>query len=128
MKLTQLSQTTTAVLLLFLSAQAALADSIGEDLDTICGWYNSLATDAKYKSFTVEEKFSFVFDDKSRTHIKYMQIKMYYSALRTTHAEQRYPLMQAYAEGTLGKKWECPSMQTIMREFYTLDPLFQYSE
>jgi hypothetical protein len=110
------------------TSHTASADSIEKDLSTICGWYYSLATEDKYKHFTTEDKFKFVFDQKNQLDIKYMSMRMYYAALRNTHASQRYELMQAYAVGTLGKDWECRPMQAIMREFLTLDRLIQYSQ
>ena len=115
---------------LFLSASVipTSAETIDEDLATICGWYKSLATEEKYKNFSSENKFSFVFDPKTKSSINNIQMKKFYSALRTTQASQRYELMKAYAEGTLGKNWECPPMQQIMDEFNSLDPYFQYSK
>jgi len=107
---------------------AAAADSLEDDFTTLCGWYHSLAEDAKYKDFTAEQKFQFVFAEKNQKTIKYTSLRQFYSALRTTHAAQRYPLLQAYAEGTLGKNWQCPPMQTIMQEFLSLDRNFQYSQ
>ena len=115
-------------LILMATFHIAAANPIGEDLTTICGWYHSLATEDKYKHFTTEDKFKFVFDQKNQLDIKYISMRMYYAALRNTHASQRYELMKAYAEGTLGKDWECRPMQAIMREFLTLDRLIQYSQ
>ena len=106
---------------------ATAADSLEDDFTTICGWYHSLAEDAKYRDFTAEQKFQFVFAEKIQQTIKYTSLRQFYSALRTTHAAQRYPLLQAYAEGTLGKNWQCPPMQAIMQEFLALDRTFQYS-
>ena len=115
-------------LFLLATSHTVSADSIEEDLTTICGWYHSLATEDKYKHFTTEDKFNFVFDDKNQMSIKYASMRMYYSALRTTNAKQRYDLMQAYAQGTLGKDWECLPMKAIMKEFNSLDRQFQYSQ
>lgn len=115
-------------LLLLATSHTACADSIEEDLATICGWYHSLTIDDKYKHFTTEDKFKFVFDQKKQMAIKYTSMRMYYSALRTTEARQRYDLMHAYAEGTLGQDWECLPMKAIMQEFNSLDRYFQYSQ
>jgi hypothetical protein len=115
-------------LILLTALHTASADSIEKDLITICGWYHSLATEDKYKHFTAEDKFNFVFDQKTQLNIKYASMRMYYSALRTTEASQRYELMQAYAEGILGKDWECQPMKAIMQEFNSLDRYFQYSQ
>ncbi|KPJ89404.1 MAG: hypothetical protein AMJ53_15770 [Gammaproteobacteria bacterium SG8_11] len=108
--------------------QTAKADLFTQDMTTICGWYQSLLNDEKYKSATAENKFVFAFEEKRQDEIKSAPIRMFYTALRTTEATQRYDLFKAYAEGIMGKSWECPAMQTIMREFVALDPLFQYSQ
>lgn len=113
---------------LTLTTPTVQAASIAEDLATICGWYESLSTESQYQQFTVKDKFKFVFDPKIQSDIKYTSMRMYYSALRTTEARQRYDLMQAYASGTLGKDWHCPPMQAIMQEFISLDRLFQYTQ
>jgi hypothetical protein len=113
---------------LSVSPHYAKAATIADDLATICGWYESLASDDKYKHFTAEDKFKFVFNPKIQMEIHYASMRMYYSALRTTEARQRYDLMQAYASGTLGKDWHCPPMQAIMQEFIALDRFFQYSQ
>jgi hypothetical protein len=124
---TTVLSTTAIVLLLSVTIPSAKAASIAEDLATICGWYESLSTENQYKDFSLKDKFNFVFDPKTQAGIKYTSMRMYYSALRTTEAPQRYDLMQAYASGTLGKDWQCPSMKAIMQEFNSLDRLFQYS-
>jgi hypothetical protein len=124
---TTVLSTTAIVLLLSVTIPSAKAASIGEDLATICSWYESLTSESQYKHFTLKDKFNFVFDPKTQADIKYTSMRMYYSALRTTEAQQRYDLMQAYASGSLGKDWQCPSMKTIMQEFISLDRLFQYS-
>jgi hypothetical protein len=128
MKLTQVLSATITTLLLSASSFPAQAETLEDDFTTICGWYNSLATDAKYKSFTAKKKFTFVFDPKIQDGIKNMQLRSFYSALRTTQSTQRYEFLKSYAEGTLGKNWDCPSMQKIMDEFNALDPYFQYAK
>jgi len=118
-----------ALLFVVISAGTpANADSIEEDFTTICGWYKSLATEEKFKDFSTEKRFTFVFDPKTQNTIKNIQLKSFYSALRTTQAEQRYEFIKAYAEGTLGKNWDCPPMQKILNEFVKLDPIFQYAK
>ena len=104
------------------------AETLDDDFATICGWYKSLASEDKYKGFTTENKFTYVFDPKTQSGINNLQLKSFYAALRATQASQRYEFIKAYAEGTLGKNWECPPMQQIMDEFNTLDPYFQYAK
>lgn len=105
-----------------------LAGTLEEDFVTICGWYKSLATEDKFKGYTTEKKFSYVFDPKLQNSVTDMQLKSFYAALRTTQANQRYEFIKSYAEGTLGKNWDCPPMEQIMTEFNSLDPYFQYSK
>lgn len=115
-------------LLAFLAhTPTTMAATIEQDLTTICGRYETLARDEKFRDFTTENKFSFVFNEKFQQDITNMNMRMFYSALRTTESKQRFDLMKAYAEGTLGKNWECPPMKEIMREFNGIDPLVQYA-
>ena len=115
---------------MFLSAVSSpiQAETLEEDFAAICGWYKSLASDEKFKDFTTEKKFTFVFDPKTQSSIKNIQLKSFYAALRTTQAAQRFEFIKSYAEGTLGKSWDCPPMQQIMAEFVNLAPLFQYAK
>ena len=119
-----LSIITTAFLL---SPPVSKGDTIDQDLATICSWYKSLATEEKFKSFSAENKFAFVFNTKIQQDIKNIQMQMFYSALRNTHSTQRYELMKGYAEGTSGKSWECLPMKELMAEFNAIDPLYQYA-
>ena len=127
MKHNYISAAGLAILVAISSAQTVIAESIAQDLTTICGWYNTLVSDEKYKNASTEVKFQYAFDDKNILSIHYIAMQDFYSALRTTDANQRYDLMQAYAEGTLGKKWECPTMKEVMQQFKSLDRKFQYS-
>ena len=91
---------------LLLSPHTSYGDAIDQDLTTICGWYKSLSTEEKFKHFSSEDKFSYVFNAKTYQDINNIQMKMFYSALRNTESKQRYELMKAYAEGTSGKSWD----------------------
>ena len=100
---------------------------IDKDLSIICGWYQSLASEEKLKDYSAENKFTYVFDAKRQEGIKNMSMRKFYAALRTTNSTQRYELMKAYAQGTSGTNWGCLPMEEIMKEFNSIDPIFQYA-
>lgn len=117
-----------AILCLPLNSHPSEADTKDQDLSTICGWYQSLASEEQFRGYTPENKFAYAFDDTKHRAIKNMPIKMFYAALRNTDSKHRYELMQAYAKGTLGTDWQCPPMKQIMDEFHSIDPLIQYAQ
>jgi hypothetical protein len=128
MKLKNYLAATITIFCLSTATFPSAAETLEEDFATICGWYKSLTTEAKFKNFSLKNKFTFVFDPKIQSDINNIQLKNFYAALRTTQSNQRYELIKAYAEGTLGKSWECPPMEQIMNEFNALDPYIQYKK